>query len=444
MPDHEPAPRDAATPSPSPPSGPRGHCGNCGSPLLGQYCYACGQPITGMVRHFTTIVGDFTDTVLNWDARLPRTLVPLLARPGFLTREYFAGRRVRYVSPVRLFVTLAIVTFFVAQLMISFGGNVNFDDRPVDASFSQVQTVEEVIRQRDEALAGLAGARDPDAASVPGLGTGLGIAEQAIRNSADARIRVLERRKAGETGKAASAPSVPSASSDTDDADGAKTAGAAGDEKAGAGTDDASPPGESDGADARTDSDDENTLSFNGRPWDPKTNPLTVSWWPDFANRWLNAQVGRGKKNFERMRNDQDAFKDAYLGAMPATLFVLLPLFALMLKIAYVFKRRLYMEHLLVALHSHAFLCLALLLVFLTMALQRWLAPDPGALRSMFTWIEVAIWTWMPLYLLLMQKRAYGQGWIMTLLKYSVLGFCYVLLLSFGAAFAALFALVYA
>src|SRR3546814_20040003 len=50
----------------------------------------------------------------------------------------------------------------------------------------------------------------------------------------------------------------------------------------------------------------------------------------------------------------------------------------------------------------------------------------------------------MPLYLLLMQKRAYGQGWTMTFLKYSVLGFCYVVLLSFGAAFAAVFAVVYA
>jgi len=169
-----------------------------------------------------------------------------------------------------------------------------------------------------------------------------------------------------------------------------------------------------------------------------------VDWWPDFANRWLNAQVGRGKKNIERMRTDQEAFKDAYLGAMPATLFVLLPVFALMLKIAYIFKRRLYMEHLLVALHSHAFLCLALLLMFLVMALQRWLAPDPGALHGMFMWMEVLLWCWMPLYLLLMQKRAYGQGWIMTFLKYSVLGFCYMVLLSFGAAFAAVFAVVYA
>src|SRR3546814_15346413 len=116
MPDQDNAQRDAATPPPVPPApaSARGNCGNCGSPLLGEYCYACGQPVIGMVRHFSTILGDFTDTVLNWDARLPRTLWPLLARPAFLTREYFAGRRVRYVSPVRPFVTLAIVTFFVA------------------------------------------------------------------------------------------------------------------------------------------------------------------------------------------------------------------------------------------------------------------------------------------------------------------------------------------
>src|SRR3546814_18645459 len=109
MPDQDNAQRDAATPPPVPPApaSARGNCGNCGSPLLGEYCYACGQPVIGMVRHFSTILGDFTDTVLNWDARLPRTLWPLLARPAFLTREYFPGRRVRYVSPVRLFVPLA-------------------------------------------------------------------------------------------------------------------------------------------------------------------------------------------------------------------------------------------------------------------------------------------------------------------------------------------------
>jgi hypothetical protein len=425
---HDNTPGAAApTPPPLPASQARGNCGNCGSPLLGEYCYACGQSVSGLVRHFSSIAGDFADTVLNWDARLPRTLWPLLVRPAFLTREYFAGRRVRYVSPVRLFVTLAIITFFVAQLMISFGDSISFDDdkRPVDASFSQVETVEEVIRQRDEALAELAEARKQDVDGIPGLGAGLGIAEQGIRNSAEARIRVLERNKAKQPPASSSANEKASAtrSSEQDAKSDAKHATA--------------------GRTADADTDDDTELSFNGRPWDPKTNPLTVSWWPDFANDWLNAQVARGNRNFKRMKDDPDMAKDAILGAVPSTLFILLPLFALMLKVAYVFKRRLYMEHLLVALHSHAFLCLTLLLVFATMALQRWLAPAPGALRSLFMWIEILLWTWMPIYLLLMQKRIYGQGWILTFLKYSVLGFCYVMLLCFGAAFTVMFAVVY-
>ena len=67
-------------------------------------------------------------------------------------------------------------------------------------------------------------------------------------------------------------------------------------------------------------------------------------------------------------------------------------------------------------------------------------AIDPGVVLHL---LEAAIWIWMPLYLLLMQKRVYGQGWPMTLLKYAVLGWCYIVLLSFGAAFTAIAGLVW-
>jgi hypothetical protein len=114
-----------------------------------------------------------------------------------------------------------------------------------------------------------------------------------------------------------------------------------------------------------------------------------------------------------------------------------------MLKIAYAFKRRLYMEHLIVALHSHAFLCLALLVLFGLMALQDSLGAIASPLHSLIKLGEVALGIWMPLYLLIMQKRVYGQGWIMTLLKYCVLGLCYSVLLSIGAAFTMLAGLVW-
>ena len=64
-------------------------CGNCGTELLGETCYRCGQPTKGLVRQFSSIIGDFLDTVLNIDTRVFRTLGPLIVKPGFLTQEYF-------------------------------------------------------------------------------------------------------------------------------------------------------------------------------------------------------------------------------------------------------------------------------------------------------------------------------------------------------------------
>jgi hypothetical protein len=108
-----------------------------------------------------------------------------------------------------------------------------------------------------------------------------------------------------------------------------------------------------------------------------------------------------------------------------------LPVFALLLKLTYFFKKRLYMEHFIVALHSHAFLCLALLLVIVLDGLE---AVTPSAWMHLpLEIMKVVLLVWMPLYLLLMQKRVYGQGWMITLIKYAMLGFVYWFLLMFGA-----------
>jgi hypothetical protein len=67
-----------------------------------------------------------------------------------------------------------------------------------------------------------------------------------------------------------------------------------------------------------------------------------------------------------------------------------------------------------------------------------------GAPHALLGWIEGLLFAWMPIYLLLMQKHVYRQGWTMTVLKYCVLGFSYVMLLSFGAVFTVLASLVWA
>ncbi|MEO6364789.1 MAG: DUF3667 domain-containing protein [Luteimonas sp.] len=367
-------------------------CENCGATLLGEHCYACGQPVKGLVRHFSSIFGDFFDTVFNIDWRVFRTLWPLFAKPGFLSHEYFAGRRVRYVSPVRLFFFLTIITFFIAQLTVSFGDDsIRFGNGGGNDDIGGANTIPEVERARDAALARMIDARK-GAGQAPGAVAGIRIGEEAIRDAAQSRIEAL--RDAAAAGK---------------------------------------PPPQA----------DDDGLSFGNGRWDAEKNPIKIDALPAFANAWLNTQAGRANRNIGRIKEDPELFKEALLSAVPTALFVLLPVFALMLKILYLFKQRLYMEHLIVALHSHAFLSLMLLLTFLTLALQRWLAPGGGTLHSALGWLEFAIWAWATLYLLLMQKRIYGQGWPMTLLKFFVLGVCYAILLSFGAAATVLSSLVW-
>jgi hypothetical protein len=50
--------------------------------------------------------------------------------------------------------------------------------------------------------------------------------------------------------------------------------------------------------------------------------------------------------------------------------------------------------------------------------------------------------SWMPLYLFLMQKRVYRQGWFWSAFKYGVVGYTYMLLLSIGLTFSVVAALV--
>ncbi|HEU0154120.1 MAG TPA: DUF3667 domain-containing protein [Arenimonas sp.] len=392
-----------ATPTPAP--APGRQCQNCGEALLGEHCYACGQPTKGLVRHFSSIVGDFMDSVFELDSRILRTIGPLLFRPGYLSQEYFAGRRVRYVSPVRLFVFLSLFAFFAAQLSFDIDKGedvVKFDNAEaagapaITATEGGVRlldatTVADVERIRDAALAEIAAARE-ESKGVPGVGIGLDVASKAIEN--DARRRIAEIEESQRTGKPL--------------------------------------------AIQRNEDDD---ISFNGTPWDPVTNPLKVDWLGERGNARLNAYAGRAKGNIKRIQEDPNLLKDAFLSTVPTTLFALLPLFAVLLKLAYLFKRRLYMEHLIVALHSHSFLCAGLLVTLLLDALAGW-SSGLAWLSPLFRFGEIAMLCWMPLYLLLMQKRVYRQGWIMTLLKYAVLGTAYLVLISFGATASLLASLV--
>jgi hypothetical protein len=115
-------------------------------------------------------------------------------------------------------------------------------------------------------------------------------------------------------------------------------------------------------------------------------------------------------------------FLRAMLDKVPAALFFLLPLMALVLKILYPLSKRYYVEHLLFVVHFHAFFFLVLTLQVMLDKLGRLVLIPSGVTTASI----VAVSFYIPVYLFKAMRRVYGQGRFLTFLKYIALLLAYV------------------
>jgi hypothetical protein len=92
-------------------------CANCNALLSGPYCSSCGQRADTQPHSLRHFLGEAAELLTHADSRVWATLWPLLARPGFLTREYFSGRRARYLQPFRLYLITSVLFFVLSALL---------------------------------------------------------------------------------------------------------------------------------------------------------------------------------------------------------------------------------------------------------------------------------------------------------------------------------------
>lgn len=119
----------------------------------------------------------------------------------------------------------------------------------------------------------------------------------------------------------------------------------------------------------------------------------------------------------------QDAVRTVareFLGYVPTVMFILLPIFGLVLKLLYIRRRRYYAEHFVFLLHTHAFV----FAIFSVLLILREMERLNG-------WLVAGLLGWTVVYVYLALKRIYGQGWLKTLVKYWVLGWMYFWILAF-------------
>ncbi len=99
------------------------YCRNCHYHLTVQanYCPQCGQLNTEQRVAMGTLIQDFVQDYFTFDSKLFRSLGPLLFRPGRLTQAFLAGQRVRYIPPVRLYIFISLIYFFLVSLTFPSG-----------------------------------------------------------------------------------------------------------------------------------------------------------------------------------------------------------------------------------------------------------------------------------------------------------------------------------
>ena len=92
-------------------------CLNCGDALAGRWCSGCGQSEDARHRSLGHLLAEVSEVLTHADSRLWRTLSRLAWRPGRLTRDYLAGRRISQLPPLRLMLIALFLLFTVAFLL---------------------------------------------------------------------------------------------------------------------------------------------------------------------------------------------------------------------------------------------------------------------------------------------------------------------------------------
>lgn len=101
------------------------NCLNCNHVVEQRFCPNCGQENALIRKTFYHLFVHFFEDFTHYDGTFWRTIIYLIFKPAALTKAYVSGKRFSFFPPVRMYLFLSFITFFLISL---------FPDENADAS----------------------------------------------------------------------------------------------------------------------------------------------------------------------------------------------------------------------------------------------------------------------------------------------------------------------
>ena len=92
-------------------------CLNCRHVVEHKFCPNCGQENSDTRKTFHHLFIHFFEDLTHYENAFWKTIRNLIFRPSALTREYLSGKRLSYLAPVRLYIFISFITFFLITIL---------------------------------------------------------------------------------------------------------------------------------------------------------------------------------------------------------------------------------------------------------------------------------------------------------------------------------------
>ena len=94
-------------------------CLNCRYVVENRFCPNCGQENIDTRKTFYHLFIHFFEDLTHYENAFWKTIKNLLLKPSTLTKEYLSGKRLSYLAPVRLYIFISLITFFIISISSS-------------------------------------------------------------------------------------------------------------------------------------------------------------------------------------------------------------------------------------------------------------------------------------------------------------------------------------